>query len=305
MSLLTSMGEGAAAGTGIAPGVGSIIGAGIGLIGGLLGQHSQEEANKEAQQTQFEQSKQLANISEQEQMKLWTDTNYPAQVKMMQAAGLNPALMYKGSGPGGSTGSGAVPIPTMAPVVDKTKAMASATELAETAANVALMQSQAKKNDADANLSNVQAAKAAGVDTDLGNQNIGESKSRQNLNEFDLGMKKTLQDLTIQRTEAETQQAQTEQQKTNADWQAYKQASFGDYTFDNPNTPLARQIKAQIDTTVLGVEKAKKENNLLDGQKAIQDFEIKLNDIGLTKHDPEWERILGSLMTKLGLNPLK
>jgi hypothetical protein len=39
------------------------------------------------------------------QYQQWLRTNYPKQVEMMKKAGLNPALMYKGAGPGGQTGS--------------------------------------------------------------------------------------------------------------------------------------------------------------------------------------------------------
>ena len=39
------------------------------------------------------------------QMDMWNKTNYGAQVEHMKNAGLNPALMYKGAGAGGTTGS--------------------------------------------------------------------------------------------------------------------------------------------------------------------------------------------------------
>jgi hypothetical protein len=38
-------------------------------------------------------------------MDMWNKTNYGAQVGHMKDAGLNPALMYKGAGAGGTTGS--------------------------------------------------------------------------------------------------------------------------------------------------------------------------------------------------------
>ena len=38
-------------------------------------------------------------------MDMWNKTNYGAQVEHMKNAGLNPALMYKGAGAGGTTGS--------------------------------------------------------------------------------------------------------------------------------------------------------------------------------------------------------
>ena len=42
------------------------------------------------------------------QLELWNATNYPAQVKQMQDAGLNTALMYKGGGQSGTTAANTV-----------------------------------------------------------------------------------------------------------------------------------------------------------------------------------------------------
>lgn len=50
---------------------------------------------------------QLDNLANQQninaQLDLWTKTNYPAQVEQLEKAGLNPALLYKSGGPGGTT----------------------------------------------------------------------------------------------------------------------------------------------------------------------------------------------------------
>ena len=47
--------------------------------------------------------------SKDQQLAMWNETNYGAQVSHLEAAGLNPALMYGAGGGGGSTtaGSGA------------------------------------------------------------------------------------------------------------------------------------------------------------------------------------------------------
>ncbi len=81
----------------------------IGGILGMIGGHQQERRN-------YRNNRNLMNLQQQNQMALnrqghdlqmdmWNKTNYGAQVEHMKNAGLNPALMYKGAGAGGTTGS--------------------------------------------------------------------------------------------------------------------------------------------------------------------------------------------------------
>ena len=76
----------------------------------------QAGANWWAQDQQHRNQQDLMNQQMRNQMGLnrqgsdlqyqqWLRTNYPKQIEMMKKAGLNPALMYKGAGPGGQTGS--------------------------------------------------------------------------------------------------------------------------------------------------------------------------------------------------------
>ncbi len=60
--------------------------------------------NKEMMGIQFENQKALNIQGQQLGLDTWEKTSYPAQVKMMKEAGINPALMYgMGGGAGGST----------------------------------------------------------------------------------------------------------------------------------------------------------------------------------------------------------
>lgn len=129
-----------------------ILGAGMGLVGTLAGINSQEQAmqnqwklEKEKMALQAKYNKEQANYSQQLALDMWNKTNYEEQVKHMQAAGLNPALLYSKGGAGGSTaGAG-----TAAPVSDGTTqavgmglqakqiAISQAQQMAETAKTVA------------------------------------------------------------------------------------------------------------------------------------------------------------------------
>ena len=87
-----------------------------------IGEKSLDEAlwgdyyrDKEVEQSQrlldqqTEAQSKLMKQSKDQQLAMWNATNYGAQTAHLQAAGLNPALMYGAGGGGGSTteGSGA------------------------------------------------------------------------------------------------------------------------------------------------------------------------------------------------------
>jgi len=88
----------------------SLISAGASTGGGLLGmigakkrEQRQKENQKELMDYQTQNQMRLNQQGHQLQMDMWKATSYPAQVKMMQEAGLNPGLLYGQSGGGGTT----------------------------------------------------------------------------------------------------------------------------------------------------------------------------------------------------------
>lgn len=88
-----------------------ILNTGMGL---LLEGHNDRRARKQArkmQAIQIEGQKEMGRFNYQQQMALWHDTNYGAQMEELKKAGLNPALIYEGAGQGGTTAAqpGSVP----------------------------------------------------------------------------------------------------------------------------------------------------------------------------------------------------
>ena len=84
---------------------GAGVGTGLGLITGAINQNQ----TKKAQERQFRMQKELNIQAKDLALQQWKDTNYNAQRKELEKAGLNVGLMYGGSGGGGvtaSTGSG-------------------------------------------------------------------------------------------------------------------------------------------------------------------------------------------------------
>lgn len=145
--------------------MGPIIGAaaiqaGAQLGSGLLTMIGQKKREQRALANQ----KQLMDLQMQNQMKLnlqgqkiqqetWENTNYPAQMKMLEEAGLNPSLLYGKGGAGGVTGSqgggsaasGNAPAPQMMPNMDIGNSV-------RTAAEIILAKAQARKTNAEANV---------------------------------------------------------------------------------------------------------------------------------------------------------
>jgi hypothetical protein len=86
---------------------GGVIGGGAGLFMGGLQNQQQQNQNSALIQQQLEAQKNMAQFNQGLQMQMWDYTNYENQVKHMEAAGINPALLY-GKGGGGSATTGSV-----------------------------------------------------------------------------------------------------------------------------------------------------------------------------------------------------
>lgn len=149
--------------------------AGIGATTAMLsmiGQRKREdramENQKELMGLQFGHQQKLNKQGSDLQYQMWKKTNFPAQVAMLEEAGLSTGLMYGMSGAGGTTGSqsggsaasGNAPAPQPMDIDNMVAA-------AQTAADVKLKEAQAR------NL-NVDADKKEGVDTDLTKMQISD-----------------------------------------------------------------------------------------------------------------------------------
>ena len=137
----------------------NLVAAGIGAASGLIGMIGQRKREKRAMANQMslmdkQQAGQeyLNRQGHELQYEMWKKTNYPAQVAMMEEAGINPATLYGNSGAGGTTtgsqgggsaASGNAPAPQ--PIL-----MGEAIKAALAASQIKLADSQAEKNKAEA-----------------------------------------------------------------------------------------------------------------------------------------------------------
>ena len=82
---------------------GPAISTGLGMLGGMFGSRSQYKNQKKLMAIQLRNQQMLNQQGHDLQMDMWNKTNYGAQVKHMEDAGINPGLLYGQSGAGGST----------------------------------------------------------------------------------------------------------------------------------------------------------------------------------------------------------
>lgn len=81
----------------------TLIDTGMGLL--LEGHNDRRQLRQQGKlnEQQYSIDNRMAEANYERSMRMWEDTNYGAQMEQLDKAGLNPALMYKSGGAGGTT----------------------------------------------------------------------------------------------------------------------------------------------------------------------------------------------------------
>lgn len=201
-------------------GIYGLIGKGLGMaskalgIGGTVyGMTRSQKAPKEA----HERAKEMQDRAHEQQLDMWNKTNYEAQVKHLEKAGLNPALLYGMSGAGGATtGAGNVASGAQEQVYD----------VGQNITQQRMAEAQIKLAEAQANKTEVEAKKIGGVDTEVATweaelkkiaANIQGSTQQEQINQIkdiaDKALSETVQERHKQIISEETYQARITQIK--------------------------------------------------------------------------------------------
>ena len=274
-----------------------MVGGIVSAIGNAGAEGRQLKQQQKLMDQQIQGSKELSDYSKENQMDIWNRTNYEAQMEHLKKAGLNPGLLYGKGGQGGTLGGGAVPMPTggQAASVDPNAKAGKIMEASMMLANKALIDSQTKKNIAEANA-------ISGVKTAEGQQNIEESKTRTASQNFDLEMKKTLQPITINNAQIQNDIQALERSRTNANWETYLSTGYEGKEFNDPNTPIAKALKAGWERTLTDLEGAKASNDLTRAKVIVEQFGAELAKQGIAPSSPWYVKFMSDLLGEMGIN---
>lgn len=144
-----------------------VVNGALGLVLGGINDRRQLNQQEKLQELQIKGQKEMTDYNTRAQLGMWNATGPQAQMKQLEAAGLNPALIYGGKGGGGQTASVTPGNVTggQAPQGggEAIRGMEMGLQLQMQQAQIKVLESQAEKN-------TVEAKKTAGIDTDIAGQ---------------------------------------------------------------------------------------------------------------------------------------
>lgn len=143
-------------------GLDTVVNTGLGMALAGWNDMRQTRQQRKLQSMQIEGQKEMSEYNRQQAMKMWHDTNYAAQRKELEKAGLNVGLMYGSAGAGGTTqGAGGGNVTgAMAPSGGGEVGMAIQLGLQR-----AMQEAQIENIKANTEKTKVDTTKTAGVDT--------------------------------------------------------------------------------------------------------------------------------------------
>lgn len=268
---------------------GAAITTGLGLLANRIGNRQQVKQQEKLNANQLMHNKNLAKFSQELQLDTWKKTNYEEQVKHMKNAGLNPALMYGSAGQGGQLGSA-----NAAGVSGGTAEGASA--MGQMAIQAALARSQQRLTEAQAKKAEAETEKIKGVDTEA-TRAATEAQTIENAIKNLVGIE------NYAKTERWVQdKTRTESQKANAEWETYLAAGWKGHEFDDPNSPVAKAMKAGFEKAEEELKQAKTENKIKKAESIIREFEANLAKQGIPPNSPWGVKLTMDLARKAGID---
>jgi len=210
-------------------------------------------------------NKQQMKYGKQLDLQMWKDTNYPAQLEQMKAAGLSPGLMYGMSGGGGATvggGGGSVSAPN-------------APQGGNEVLGLQLLGAQKELLEAQTEKTKAETTKTSGVDTKL-TQELGETEEIKNQ------MMKDTYEETFSKIRAEAERAEEEWRKAAAE------GKVAEATADME----IEKVKADLAGIGITNELRKSQKNLTDAEitETVNRVAQRWEEIGVQKGRLELEK---------------
>lgn len=262
------------------------------VVGGIIGAFGQKKREQRAhdrnlQYLDIQQKNTMEQIEKQraDQMKMWNETNYGAQVEHMKKAGLNVGLMYEGGGQGGQLGGSAGGSAGLA-TPQTFDIRQAAQESAMAAAQIANIKAQTEKTKAEAERERFDNTVRSDIGTEEYTEKVKSELAKERaqnkyeyrradnivhvLNSGGKSYDRVIDEFGTYDDNGNWQKlGQNEARKLIADWDRFKAE------VDNINQKTAESVQ--------GVEESKSRESLNKVEEQILDFKSNLTDLGLNE----------------------
>ena len=172
---------------------GELAGAAMAGVGGqVMGNAMGMFMGENSMASQEAMAKRMAIFNREQAMQMWRDTNYKAQADQMRKAGLNVGLMYgKGGGGGATTGFNTGQMPS-----GYQGNNSNPMEVASNLASLELMKAQARKTNAEADVTESTGKPKAEAEIGLLNANTGNVQADTELKRVNTEISKINQEIS-------------------------------------------------------------------------------------------------------------
>lgn len=274
-----------------------IVGGAISAIGDIGSEERQREAQQKLTRDQIEGAKELASYNQGLALDTWHKTNVGAQKAEYENAGMNPALMYGGSGGTGTTAGGSMPMPTGGVAASSAATTANKLNMGMQLAQMGLIKAQTENVEADTNKKE--------VDAGLGGEQTKAAKWQNEVNNlFTASAKADM--MKNEKTKAfwESAGAQAAGENATYDFLAKKLAGSEGGALTE-NSWIVKQAKAEMGKAAQELQNAKTTGDILKAEKVIEQFKADLTKEGLTPDSPWYIKLMADFANKIGVNPLQ
>lgn len=290
---------------------------GHGLITGKFEDKRQIRQTKKLMSMEAAASKKMAKFNQGLALEMWDKTNFDAQRKQMEKAGLNVGLMYEGGGPGGTTsgaGTGQGP---------KAGSATGGTPLAQGMAmqmDRRMQEAQIDNIRANTEKTKVDTTKTAGVDTEAtktGIENLKQATTNAEMQNQILEYEKQMkaievniagqtQEQTIQQINTATEKLKDEARSAKAkgtiDTATQENIIKGAELTNQEQTAKITATKAGTKATEAGTKQTEQQTTNLQQDEIYKKLENGLKENGIEKGDPAILRIASRTLKNMGIN---
>ena len=144
------------------------------------------------------------------------------------------------------------------------------------------------------------------ADTENKKASAGVSGEEKNLKEFQNAINKWITPIEMAQAQHRRNEiTAVEAEKLNAMWEAEKKGMFDDKTFDDAEAPLVKAIKAGYGKVIQDLQNAKTSGNIMQAEAILKGYQADLAKQGIPPDTPWYYKIIGDILGRIGLNPLK